>query len=63
LEKKGLVEIIPRKGAFVRTVTTKDIKEKLTAPLILVGGVRSLQLDSFSRFKPSVTEAYPNSRR
>ena len=66
LEKKGLVEIIPRKGAFVRTVTTKDIKEKLTTPLILVGGVRSLQLaeklydegyaDYFSMSRPFIRE-------
>ncbi|CAB1060699.1 hypothetical protein D1BOALGB6SA_5466 [Olavius sp. associated proteobacterium Delta 1] len=37
LEKKGLVEIIPRRGAFVRTVTTKDIKENFPVRAALEG--------------------------
>jgi len=37
LEKKGLVEIIPRRGAFVRTVTTKDIKENFPVRATLEG--------------------------
>jgi DNA-binding GntR family transcriptional regulator len=37
LEKKGLVEIIPRKGAFVRTVTTKDIRENFPVRAALEG--------------------------
>ena len=37
LEKKGLVEIIPRRGAFVRTVTTKDVKENFPVRAALEG--------------------------
>ena len=37
LEKKGLVEIIPRRGAFVRTVTTKDIEENFPVRATLEG--------------------------
>lgn len=37
LEKKGLVEIFPRRGAFVRTVTTKDIKENFPVRAALEG--------------------------
>ena len=37
LEKKGLVEIIPRRGAFVRTVTTKDIQENFPVRAALEG--------------------------
>ena len=37
LEKKGLVKIVPRKGAFVRRVTTKDIKENFPVRATLEG--------------------------
>lgn len=37
LEKKGLVEIVPRKGAFVRTITGRDIQEHFPVRAVLEG--------------------------
>ena len=37
LEKKGLVEIIPRKGTFVRAITRKDIEENFPVRACLEG--------------------------
>ena len=37
LEKEGLVEVIPRKGSFVRFITRKDIKENFPVRSILEG--------------------------
>jgi DNA-binding GntR family transcriptional regulator len=37
LEKKGLVVILPRRGAFVREVTIKDISENFVVRAILEG--------------------------
>lgn len=37
LEKKGLVEIVPRKGAFVRTISSRDIKENFPVRAVLEG--------------------------
>ncbi len=37
LEKKGLVEIIPRKGAFVKRISPRDIKEHFPVRSVLEG--------------------------
>ncbi|HEA70047.1 MAG TPA: GntR family transcriptional regulator [Desulfobacterales bacterium] len=37
LEKKGVVEIIPRKGAFVKRVTRRDIEENYSVRTLLEG--------------------------
>ncbi len=37
LEKKGLVEIIPRKGTFVKRITRRDIKEHFPVRSVLEG--------------------------
>lgn len=37
LEKKGLVEIIPRKGTFVKTITRRDIEENFPIRAALEG--------------------------
>ena len=37
LEKKGLVEIVPRRGAFVKKITARDIKEHFPVRSILEG--------------------------
>jgi len=37
LEKKGLVEILPRRGAFVKKITARDIKEHFPVRSILEG--------------------------
>ncbi|MEJ5377790.1 MAG: GntR family transcriptional regulator [bacterium] len=37
LEKKGLVEIVPRKGAFVRSISSKDIEENFPVRAVLEG--------------------------
>jgi len=37
LEKKGLVEIIPRKGAFVRSISSRDIEENFPVRAVLEG--------------------------
>ena len=37
LEKEGLVDILPRKGTFVRFITRKDIKENFPVRSILEG--------------------------
>ena len=37
LESKGLVEIIPHRGAFVRSITVKDIKEHFAIAAVLEG--------------------------
>lgn len=37
LEKKGLVEIIPRKGTFVKTITRRDIEEHFPVRSVLEG--------------------------
>lgn len=37
LEKKGLVEIIPRRGTFVKSITRKDIEEHFPVRSVLEG--------------------------
>lgn len=37
LEKKGLVEIIPRRGTFVRRITRKEIEEHFSVRAVLEG--------------------------
>ncbi len=37
LEKEGLVEILPRKGTFVRKITKKDIEENFPVRAVLEG--------------------------
>jgi DNA-binding GntR family transcriptional regulator len=37
LEKKGLVEIIPRKGTFVKSITRRDIEEHFPVRSVLEG--------------------------
>lgn len=37
LEKEGLVEILPRKGTFVRKITRKDIEENFPVRAVLEG--------------------------
>lgn len=37
LEKKGLVEIVPRKGTFVRIITAADIREHFPVRAVLEG--------------------------
>lgn len=37
LEKKGLVDIIPRKGTFVKRVTRKDVEENFPVRAVLEG--------------------------
>ncbi len=37
LEKKGLVEIVPRRGAFVRSISSKDIEENFPVRAVLEG--------------------------
>lgn len=37
LEKKGLVEIVPRKGAFVRSISSRDIEENFPVRAVLEG--------------------------
>lgn len=37
LERKGLVEIIPRKGAFVKTITQQDIEDHFPVRSVLEG--------------------------
>lgn len=37
LEKMGLVEIIPRKGAFVRSITSRDIEQHFPVRSVLEG--------------------------
>ena len=37
LEKKGLVEIIPRKGTFVRSISHKDIEENYPVRAVIEG--------------------------
>ena len=37
LEKKGLVTIVPRRGAFVKTVTLRDIRQNFAARSVLEG--------------------------
>jgi DNA-binding GntR family transcriptional regulator len=37
LEKKGLVEIVPRKGTFVKTITRRDIEEHFPVRATLEG--------------------------
>lgn len=37
LEKKGLVEILPRRGAFVKKITARDIEEHFPVRSILEG--------------------------
>lgn len=45
LEKKGLVEIVPRKGAFVRTISSKDIEENFPVRAVLEGLAAKEALD------------------
>lgn len=37
LEKRGLVEIVPRKGAFVRAISSRDVKENFPVRAVLEG--------------------------
>lgn len=49
LEKKGLVEIYPRKGAFVRPISSKDIKENFPVRAVLEGLAAK---EALERFEP-----------
>ena len=48
LEKKGLVEIIPRKGTFVKTITRRDIEENFPIRAALEGLAAQLALPNIS---------------
>lgn len=45
LEKRGLVEIVPRKGAFVRTISSRDIEENFPVRAVLEGLAAKEALD------------------
>lgn len=49
LEKKGLVEIFPRKGAFVRPISSKDIRENFPVRAVLEGLAAK---EALERFEP-----------
>lgn len=49
LEKDGLIEIKPRKGAFVRRITRQDIEENFPVRAILEGLAARLAYPNFTR--------------
>jgi DNA-binding GntR family transcriptional regulator len=48
LEKEGLIEIIPRKGAFLRKITTKEIQELFQVREVVEGLAAYLAAGKFS---------------
>lgn len=48
LEKKGLVEILPRKGTFVKRITRKDIEENFPIRAVLEGLAAKLATHNMS---------------
>jgi DNA-binding GntR family transcriptional regulator len=49
LEKEGLIEILPRKGAFVRGISRQDIEENFPVRAILEGLAARLAYPNFTR--------------
>jgi DNA-binding GntR family transcriptional regulator len=49
LEKEGLIEILPRKGAFVRRISRQDIEENFPVRAILEGLAARLAYDHLSQ--------------
>jgi len=64
LEKRGLVEMKPRKGTFVKTITKKDIEEHFPVRAVLEGlaaaaAYRKMTKEDLAR----MTEAFENMKR
>jgi len=49
LEKEGLIEILPRKGSFVRGISRQDIEENFPVRAILEGLAACLAYPNFTR--------------
>ena len=49
LEKEGLIEILPRKGSFVRGISRQDIEENFPVRAILEGLAARLAYPNFAR--------------
>ena len=49
LEKEGLIEILPRKGSFVRAITRQDIEENFPVRAILEGLAARLAYPNITR--------------
>lgn len=59
LEKKGLVQVIPRRGTFVRNVTLEDIEECFSIRSVLEGlAARKAYLRNAPEFHRDVEESF-----
>jgi len=54
LEKKGLVEVIPRKGTFVKRISTRDIEEHFPVRSVLEGLAAK---QAYTKMSPSTLES------
>lgn len=54
LEKKGLVEVIPRKGTFVKRISSRDIEENFPVRSVLEGLAAK---QAYTRMSPSGLES------